>query len=272
MRRLERLRVGPPTSGWVPREPASEEPPVAASPSPEPLLSVLRTGRFDPGRRGAVVLGALALLGALAGAWYFIAARPAAESSATASEPTHAAAPSSRSSPAPPASPVLSAWPTDPAPTPTRIVVDIVGKVVSPGVVELAPGARVRDAIEAAGGALPGTDLTALNLASKLSDGQQVFVGIPPPSGAAAQAAGGVVGGDSSATTSGGGSSSSGVVDLNTATLEQLENLPGVGPVLAQHILDWRTQHGRFTAVTQLQQVSGIGPSKYADIVARVRI
>ena len=161
-------------------------------------------------------------------------------------------------------------------------MVDVVGKVVDPGVVELPPGSRIRDAVRAAGGALPGTDLTALDLASRLSDGQEIFVGIAPPTDSAAQAAGGVVDGAGAGTgglgASGGGNGTAeggslpGIVDVNTATLVELETLPGVGPVLAQHIVDWRTQHGRFTAVAQLQQVSGIGPSKYADLAGRVRV
>jgi competence protein ComEA len=224
------------------------------------------------------VLAVLALVGALAGAWYFVTAQPAAGS---------AKPPASSSAPASAPTTDFSAWPTTSATgaavgsatgsaTAEPIVVDVVGKVASPGVVELPPGSRIRDAVAAAGGALPGTDLTALDLASRLSDGQEIFVGIPPPTGAAAQAAGGVVGGDPGADAgsagASGGSSSSGVVSLNTATLAELETLPGVGPVLAQHILDWRTQHGRFTAVTQLQQVSGIGPSKYAALAGRVKL
>jgi competence protein ComEA len=160
-------------------------------------------------------------------------------------------------------------------------VVYVVGKVNRPGVVTLAAGARIRDAIEAAGGVLAGTDLTALDLARKLADGEHVFVGIPPPSGAAALAAGGVVGGDpvsggsavsGGSTASGAGAGAGHIVDLNAATQADLETLPGVGAVTARHILDWRAQHGRFSSVAQLQQVSGIGPSKYAAIAARVRV
>jgi competence protein ComEA len=241
------------------------------------LPASVRGGVFDPGRRGVAVLGVVALLAALAGAWYFAAARPAA-SAATSQQRSAPAAAAATPDPAPvsPSAGALTGWPTA---TPSSsgssapIVIDVVGKVVAPGVVELPVGARIRDAIDAAGGALPGTDLTALDLASKLTDGQQLFVGIPPPTGAAAQAAGGVVGGGAA----GGGEAtaagaSSGPVNLNTATLAQLETLPGVGPVLAQHILDWRGQHGRFASVSQLQQVSGIGPSKYAALAGRVTV
>ena len=150
---------------------------------------------------------------------------------------------------------------------------DVVGKVANPGVFTLPPGSRIIDAIAAAGGALPHTDLTALDLARKLSDGQEIFVGVPPPSGAAAQAAGGVVGDDGTAAIgAAAGGSADPIVNINTATQAELETLPGVGTVTAQRILAWRTQHGRFTSVTQLQQVSGIGPAKYAALAGLVKV
>lgn len=275
--RLERLRASsaPADGGWAPAgdvigAPASIKAVVAAR-----LPASVRGGVFDPGRRGLAVLAVVALLAALGGAWYFTAARPAA-SAATAATPDRPAAATTGAGAQPADASVATSagWPTATASASSEpIVIDVVGKVAAPGVVELPVGARIRDAIAAAGGALPGTDLTALDLASKLTDGQQLFVGIPPPTGPAAQAAGGVVGGEPApgGDASGGGAASSGVVDLNTATLAQLETLPGVGPVLAQHILDWRTQHGRFASVSQLQQVSGIGPSKYAALAGRVK-
>jgi competence protein ComEA len=149
------------------------------------------------------------------------------------------------------------------------VVVDVVGKVVKPGVFTLPTNSRIVDAIAAAGGAAPGTDLTALDLASKLIDGEEIFVGIPPPSGVAAQSGGGVIGDNTGGVL---GGSAATVVDLNTSTQAELETLPGVGAVTAQKILDWRAQHGRFTSVGQLQQVSGIGPSKYAALVGRVKV
>jgi competence protein ComEA len=280
--RLERLRAGPTPhhGGWAPSSeltagPADDAPPSVGAVLAARLPASVRGGVFDPGRRGVVVLGVVALLAALAAAWYFTAARPAA-SAATAQHPP-ATAPATAPDPqsTSPSAGALTGWPTGPPSSASMelIVIDVVGKVAAPGVVELPPGARIRDAITAAGGALPGTDLTALDLASKLTDGQQLFVGIPPPTGPAAQAAGGLVGGEPAG---GGGpgaaGASSGVVNLNTATLAQLETLPGVGPVLAQHILDWRGQHGRFASVSQLQQVSGIGPSKYAALAGRVSV
>jgi competence protein ComEA len=144
---------------------------------------------------------------------------------------------------------------------PATIVVAVSGRVRHPGLVRLPAGARVADAIDAAGGVLPGTDTSALNLARKLTDGELVAVGVP---GASAPAAGGGVPGGSGAP--------GGPVNLNTATLEQLETLPGVGPVLAQRIIDYRDQHGGFTSVDQLRQVSGIGDAKFNDLKNRVSV
>jgi competence protein ComEA len=140
---------------------------------------------------------------------------------------------------------------------PTTVTVDIAGKVAKPGLRRLAKGSRVADALEAAGGPLPGTDTTALNLARPLADGEQILVGVtPPPSVPGAAAAPGSAAAPLSSTP----------LSLNTATEPQLDALPGVGPVLAQHILDFRTQHGSFTSLQQLRQIPGIGPRKYATL------
>jgi competence protein ComEA len=138
------------------------------------------------------------------------------------------------------------------------VVVDVVGKVRHPGVYRLAADARVEDAIAAAGGVRPGFDTATLNLAARVSDGQLVAVGVAAaaPAGGASEPAG----------TGPSTGAAAGPVYLNSATLEQLDGLPGVGPVLAQHILDYRTQHGSFTSVDQLKDVSGIGPAKYAGL------
>jgi competence protein ComEA len=223
------------------------------------------------------VLVVVAALGAGGGAWYFVHAAPhAARNAPSAVDATPSAGASSVLPSAP------AAWPTPAATSApssssgaSTVVVDVVGKVVNAGVFTLPAGARVVDAIAAAGGALPNTDLTALDLAGKVLDGAEIFVGIPPPSGAAAQAAGGVIGGapngDSSGSTTGGATTPA-VVNLNTATETELETLPGVGSVTAQRIVAWRTQHQRFTSVVQLQQVSGIGPAKYAALVGHVTV
>jgi competence protein ComEA len=151
----------------------------------------------------------------------------------------------------------LSSPVASPTPSGSVVVVDVVGRVRRPGVYRLSAGARVTDAIAAAGGVAAGMDLTKINLARKVADGEQIAVGVAGASNGGAQAGPGA----------GVGAGSSGSrVDLNTATLGQLDELPGVGPVLAQRILDWRTAHGRFDSVDQLQSVTGIGASKFADL------
>ncbi|GHE42262.1 hypothetical protein GCM10017778_27290 [Streptomyces vinaceus] len=137
-----------------------------------------------------------------------------------------------------------------------RIVVDVSGKVRDPGVRRLPAGARVEDALAAAGGVRPGTDVSGLNRARVLVDGEQVVVGAP-----ASPAPGGGAGG-------GGGA---GPLSLGTATVEQLDGLPGVGPVLAQHIVEFRTARGGFRSVEELRQVDGIGERRFADLRKLVR-
>jgi competence protein ComEA len=134
------------------------------------------------------------------------------------------------------------------------LIVDVAGKVRRPGIYRLALGSRVDDAIRAAGGVLSGVDLATVNLAAVLVDGQQVAVGVPAAPGGAA------------GTSHAAGSTGGGPVRLNTATIDQLETLPGVGPVLAQHILDWRAAHGGFASVAQLDDVPGIGTTKFAEL------
>ena len=141
-----------------------------------------------------------------------------------------------------------------------EVVVDVVGRVHRPGLVTLPAGARVADAVRAAGGALAGTDLSSINLARICVDGEQIAIGVP-----GAVAAPGAPGSADAATTGA-------LVNLNTATSDQLDALPGVGPVLAQRIIDYRTDHGPFQSVDQLHQVSGIGDAKYADLSPLVTV
>jgi competence protein ComEA len=145
------------------------------------------------------------------------------------------------------------------------VVVHVVGQVRRPGVVVLSAGGRVGDALAQAGGALPGADLTALNLARSLVDGEQVRV--PKPGEAPPPAPPGPSG-----SASGGSAGASGPVNLNTASTGALEELPGVGPVLAQRIVDWRTEHGRFTSVDELGEVSGIGEKMFAQLQDKVTV
>lgn len=139
-----------------------------------------------------------------------------------------------------------------------EIVVDVSGKVHRPGVQSLPAGSRVADALRAAGGVRAGTDVTGLNRARVLMDGEQVAVGLPQ---AQAQPAPGTAGGAAGAP---GSSGPAAPLSLSAATKEQLETLPGVGPVLAQHIIDHRTENGGFRSVDELRQVNGIGDRRFA--------
>ncbi|WP_111557207.1 ComEA family DNA-binding protein [Kitasatospora sp. SolWspMP-SS2h] len=134
-------------------------------------------------------------------------------------------------------------------PTGPPLVIDIAGKVRHPGLRTLPAGSRVADALAVAGGPLPDTDTSLLNLARPLTDGEQILVGTDPLPGGAAT--GGVP---------------AGPVSLNRAGADQLDTLPGVGPALAQRILQYRLAHGPFQSVDQLRQVPGIGPRKYEDL------
>lgn len=148
-----------------------------------------------------------------------------------------------------------------------EIVVDVGGKVREPGIHRLPAGSRVADALRAAGGVRPGTDTDSLNRARFLVDGEQVIVGAPGAVPGAAPGAGSGTGSSGAAA----GAAPAGPVPLNTATVDQLDTLPGVGPVLAQHIIDYRTQHGGFRSVDELREVNGIGDRRFADLRNLVR-
>ncbi len=159
------------------------------------------------------------------------------------------------------------------AAAPEEIVVSVQGLVRRSGLFRLDRGARVADALDAAGGPADGADLLSLNLAQRLSDGDQVLVGVAPDDDAAPRlrsatiSAGGAAPGaaDPGAGAPAGGDAG-GAVDLNTAGQAELETLPGVGPVTAEAILQWRRQNGRFASVDQLTEVRGIGPATLEEL------
>jgi competence protein ComEA len=134
-------------------------------------------------------------------------------------------------------------------PAAARVVVDVVGAVRRPGLYRLRAGARIADALARAGGSTPKADLEQVNLAAPVADGEQVVVPHRTAGGADAEAVGG-------------GPGPSRPVQLSTATLERLDALPGIGPVTAQKILDYRAKHGAFSSVDELDAIPGIGPSR----------
>lgn len=143
-----------------------------------------------------------------------------------------------------------------------EVYVDVDGAVVRPGVYRLKDGARVSQAIDAAGGLTAEADVTGLNRASKVADGQKIYV----PKVGEQQAAAAVGGAESSAATTPGAGSSSGLVNINTASAAELQTLSGIGPSMAQSIIDERTKNGAFASVDDLMRVSGIGEKKLAKI------
>ena len=141
----------------------------------------------------------------------------------------------------------------------------VLGEVAKPGLYVLDDGARVAEALAAAGGTLPTADLAAVNLARTVADGEQILV---PAVGTAGAAPGAAAGGSGAA----GGGAAGGLVDLNTADVASLDQLPRIGPALAQRIIDWRTANGRFTSVDDLLGVTGIGEKMLAGIRDLVRV
>lgn len=148
----------------------------------------------------------------------------------------------------------------DPSPAPAPgLVVHVAGQVARPGLVRLPAGSRVADAVEAAGGVTRARASESVNLARLVVDGEQIYVGGTARPGGA----GGVEAGAAAAVSP---------VDLNTATVDQFDALPGVGPVIAARIIEWRTLHGRFSSVDELAEVSGIGEAILADLRPLVRV
>ncbi|TCC32477.1 ComEA family DNA-binding protein [Kribbella sindirgiensis] len=260
--------------GWTPEQPQPDR---------------LRDARWTLTPRHIAVLAVLLVLGLTWAAWTFLKARPEPLPDTRPSTTTTGSAvirPTPNPGPAqtqPAANPSATNQPpatnqaSGPNPTsgatqppgdgtssnPPPVVVHVAGKVRRPGLIRAPAGSRVADVLTLAGGPLRGVDLTTLNLARQVTDGEQIIVGAttqpPPPTQPSATAGPS----PSSAPTA--------PVNLNTATLDQLDALPGVGPVLAQRILDYRTQNGPFTTIDQLQEVPGVGPKKFDSLKPHVR-
>jgi competence protein ComEA len=282
--RLRSMQLPPARVGWVPEpvthtDDAPPPPPPSArlEPVPQPVSAAPAVGDLARGwlvdrapawaqgfieRAGvgsvlaalgtlvALVVGATTLLHHHSGS----ASPPSYDASASA---FGASSPSVPSFADPVSSPVASA-----GSDPTSIVVDVGGRVRKPGLVTLPAGARVADALAAAGGPLHHHEIVALDLAARVADGQLLLIGVKAATG------------DPAATGAAGGPTPSATapVPLNSASLEELETLPGIGPVTGQKIIDWRSAHGGFSSVEQLQQVSGIGPATYAELSPLVTV
>lgn len=226
-------------------------------------------------RAHLAIVGVIATLGVLLAGWAVLRARPVPLPAAAVSFPRAAAV-----SPSTAADPSAARGTAEPSTgaraSPSTLVVHVLGAVKRPGLVQLPEPARVHDAIERAGGLRPGADLGDLNLAQVLSDGQQVVIGQTAQSweerGGERESKLRGGSGPPPATGTNGPGGTTAQVDLNTATAAGLETLPGVGPVTAAKIIAWREEHGRFTQVSELQEVAGIGPKTYAELAPHCRV
>lgn len=267
-------------------------------PRPLELPSTLATGRYGVSRQAIIGLALVVTLAVvMLGGRYVLARQDAAPQPVAMGEESGAPTPGSMpgGSPLPGAAPegaqasqagsgTTGAGARGAGATAAgRVTVHVVGEVESPGVVTLTSGARVDDALEEAGGATDDAELSGVNLARPLVDGEQVVVpgpgetaapgpGVAAPGGAApgVAAPGGAAPG--AGTPGAPGTTPDALVNLNTADLATLETLPGVGPVLAQRIIDWRTEHGGFTSVEELGEVSGVGDKTYATLAPEVTV
>jgi len=217
--------------------------------------------RADPGRAGAVALGAVAAIAVLVTIFTLMREQPLPVASAKL-PPVDMAASASRNPTARPNQPV---------------VVSVVGLVHTPGLVTLAAGARVADALKAAGGTTDGADTVGLNMARQVDDGEQIVVGIAPAKGQPAVlgssvSPGSKVSGPTSSPSRPAKAGPTQLINLNTANVQQLDTLPGVGPVMAAAIVAWRGVNGKFTSVEQLGEVDGIGPGRLEKLRPLVRI
>ena len=212
-----------------------------------------------------VVVAVIVAVGILVAGWAVLRARPVA---VAVTPPLASTAPTA----VPTENPVEPGTSAGPSPSLADVVVHVLGAVRKPGLVTLTAGSRVQDAIAAAGGLTAKADPGELNLAQAVTDGQQIVVGTTKkPAG---EVRNGTAGGSSGGGGSGGGGSggSGQPVDLNTASQAELEELPGVGPVMAGKILAWRTENGRFSRVEELQEIDGVGPKTYAKLAPLCRV
>ena len=221
--------------------------------------------RADPGRAGAIALAAIAAIAVLVTVFTLMREQPAPVMSAKLPPVDMAATASRGPSPGP------STRPNQP------VVVSVVGLVHTPGLVTLAPGARIADALKAAGGSIDGADTSGLNMARQVDDGEQIVVGMAPVKGQPAVlgssvSPGSAAPGPPSSTSRPRKGAPTALINLNTATVEQLDTLPGVGPVRAAAIVAWRNANGKFTSVDQLGEVDGIGPGRLEKLRPLVRV
>jgi competence protein ComEA len=221
--------------------------------------------RADPGRAGAIALAAVAAIAVLVTIFTLMREQPAPVVSAKL-PPVDMAATASHG---PRAAPSTQAN--------QPVVVSVVGLVHTPGLVTLPPGARIADALKAAGGITDGADTIGLNMARQVDDGEQIVVGMAPVKGQPAVlgssvSPGSAAPGPTSSAPRPGKGASAAVINLNTATVQQLDTLPGVGPVRAAAIVAWREAHGKFTSVDQLGEVDGIGPARLEKLRPLVRV
>ncbi|MFC6286680.1 helix-hairpin-helix domain-containing protein [Nocardioides sp. GCM10027113] len=273
-----RVRVSPPLTGAVPQEPAEPDPGPAVVPLPgrhadrrtarrtirvagagTGLLPETLRGRYALGPPQLALVAVLVAVGLAVTTWWVVRADPQPVAAPPGPQPVAGlATPAALAAPAAPSGTAA----TSPAAAAEQVTVHVSGRVRRPGIVVLDAGARVVDALDAAGGARPGVDLGTLNLARVLVDGEQIAVGVAT---SAAAAAAGV-------SPDGGPAAAAPIVDLNTATAEQLETLPEVGPVTAEAILTWRAENGGFTAVEELLEVDGIGEATLETIAPHVTV
>ncbi|MFE1763315.1 helix-hairpin-helix domain-containing protein [Streptomyces angustmyceticus] len=255
---------GPPPPGHDPPGAGRRERMWLAVRERLPLWVQLRCGT-DPKALAALVLVLVLAVGFAV--QHFWTGRPEPVRAPAAERPP-AAADRAPHSPSLPSSSAAGPAHGPPGGAGRQLVVDVTGKVRHPGIHRMPPGSRVIDALQAAGGVLRGASTGGLNRARLLTDGEQIVVG----AGAGAGGSGGPAGTAGSGSdgpgsgSPGAGGGPAGPVSLSTASEQQLDSLPGVGHVLARHIIEFRTQHGGFTSVDQLRQVTGIGDRRFADL------